>query len=138
MFDPVIARVLAEYDALGLIDRRPLTFRPERAIEPDGVLAFPGKVLVDAAGGRLFVADSGHHRLLVLALSGDGAEGRIEVVVGSGEAALRDGDFATAAFNDPHGMALVGDVLYVADTENHAVRVVDLQARNGRDCGGYG
>ena len=41
-------------------------------------------------------------------------------MIGSGTAGLADGDFATAQFNQPQGMALHGDLLYVADTENHA------------------
>jgi sugar lactone lactonase YvrE len=55
----------------------------------------------------------------------------IRAVVGSGEAGLLDGDFATARFDYPQGLGLVGDtpdrqVLYVADAENHAIRGVDL------------
>lgn len=126
MFDPAIAQAIAEFDARGLIDRRLPIFRPERLIGPDAVLSFPGKVLVDLAGGRLFIADSGHHRLLVVALSDEGTEGQIEALIGTGKATLYDGGFAAAAFNAPRGMALVGDVLYVADTGNHAIRAVRL------------
>jgi hypothetical protein len=41
-------------------------------------------------------------------------------------AGLRDGGFDTAAFNRPQGVAYSpsGDALYVADTENHALRKV--------------
>lgn len=138
MFDPVIAQAIAEYDARGLIDRRRLNFRPERMVEPGVALCFPAKVLADPAGRRLFIADSGHHRLLLVSLSSNGIEGQIEAVIGSGVAGLRDGDFATAAFNDPHGMALAGDVLYVADTENHAIRAVHLHARTVETVAGTG
>ena len=46
-------------------------------------------------------------------------------MVGSGEPGLADGDLRTAQFNRPQGVAVSGDRLYVADTENHAVRQVD-------------
>jgi DNA-binding beta-propeller fold protein YncE len=85
-------------------------------------LSFPSKVLVDEAGGRLFIADSGHHRIVVAALT----DFEVLQVIGTGEAGLEDGDFSTAQFNTPQGMELVGDVLYVADTNNHAIRAVNL------------
>ena len=45
-------------------------------------------------------------------------------------AALRDGDYETAAFFRPQGMTLADEnTLYVADTENHAIRKIDLDAR---------
>ena len=46
--------------------------------------------------------------------------------IGSGVIGAEDGDFSTASFHHPQGMALLGDVLYVADTENHLLRKVDL------------
>jgi hypothetical protein len=39
---------------------------------------------------------------------------------------LVDGDLATAEFWEPAGVSLSGRTLYVADTNNHAVRAVDL------------
>jgi hypothetical protein len=77
-------------------------------------LRYPGKVAV--GGGRLVVADSGHHRLLVL-----GLEGGVQAVVGAGTAGWRDGALATAQFRGPQWVCLVGEVVYVADTSNHAV-----------------
>ena len=53
-------------------------------------------------------------------------EGVVTTVIGSGEEGLADGDFRTARFNHPQGLALHGENLYVADTENHALRQVDL------------
>jgi len=84
-------------------------------------LRFPGKVLADAAGGRLFIADSNHNRIVVA-----GLDGKLKSVIGSGAIGMDDGAFDKATFNHPQGMALVGDVLYVADTENHMLRKVDL------------
>ena len=44
-----------------------------------------------------------------------------------------DGDFSKAEFNRPQGMCLAGETLYVADTENHAIRAVDLKAKQRDD-----
>ncbi|MEA2584395.1 MAG: hypothetical protein QOF33_2480 [Thermomicrobiales bacterium] len=122
--DPVrdlLRGMIAEYDAEGLIDRTPLPLVP--IAEPAGVLRFPGKVLADGANGRLFVADSGHNRVLIADL-----DGKIQRTIGSGEAGLLDGESDTARFSEPQGMALTPDdrTLYVADRANHALRAIDL------------
>jgi DNA-binding beta-propeller fold protein YncE len=142
VFDPIIAQIVQESDAQGALDRRPLDFlRPEHLAEPERALAFPGKVLA-TSDGRLFVADSDHNRILVVDLAPDGETGKVREIVGSGEAALADGTFAHAAFHRPQGLCLTpgsspspiergegGEILYVADSENHAVRAVDLRDR---------
>jgi DNA-binding beta-propeller fold protein YncE len=117
-FDALLAEMVAAFAGAGLLDRRPLHYRPEPM--PTGPLLFPGKVLADAGGQRLFIADSGHHRVVVTDL-----HGAVQQIIGSGEAGLRDGPAGEARFNAPQGMALHGDTLLVADTENHAVRAVD-------------
>ena len=117
--DRLLGEMVAEFDSSGLLERRELDFAGNA--EPDTPLSFPGKVLADEAGGRLFIADSNHNRIVVASL-----DGSVTHIIGSGEDGLADGDFAAAQFSHPQGMALDGDVLFVADTENHAVRKVDL------------
>jgi len=134
VFGAVIAEVIRTFDARGQIDRRPLRFDLERERAPEPVLSFPGKVLADGASRRLFIADSNHNRIVVASL----VDGSVQEVIGQGEAGWRDGDFETAQFNHPQGMALRGETLYVADTENHAIREVDLKARQVRTIAGTG
>lgn len=131
-FDELLRRMVEEFDAAGWLDRRPLPFERERRPDPTP-LRFPGKVLADEAGGRLFVSDTGGHRIVVADL-----EGRVRQVVGSGAPGLADGPLAEAAFYQPQGLALDGDTLYVADTENHALRAVDLAAGRVRTIAGTG
>ena len=133
-FDRVIGRVVQEYDRRGLLRRGRIVWPLEREKEAAGrPVAFPGKVLADAASGRLFIADSGHHRVLVATLDGE-----VRQVVGDGTPGLQDGALASARFRTPQGMALEGDLLYVADTENHAVRRVDLAAGRVETVAGTG
>ena len=132
-FNSVIGDMVREFDEDGLIDRKPLLFKPEREREKDGDLSFPGKVLVDAKSGRLFIADSGHHRLLIASF-----DGRVTQVVGSGEAGKSDGAFHQASFDEPQGMALNGERLYVADAKGHAIREVDLANHNVKTIVGTG
>lgn len=71
----------------------------------------------------LYVSDAGdNNRIGYLDI-----HGRVQTVAGSGEGLL-DGPAAQARFHTPSGIALAADgTLYIADTGNHAVRVL----RNG-------
>jgi len=120
--DAALSRMVEKFDRDGRLDRRPLSFTAAWENEPDGPLFFPGKVLADPAGKRLFVADTGHHRILELS-----TDGRLRRTFGSGAAGFEDGDPQSARFRGPQGMALVGEWLYVADTGNHVIRRIDLQ-----------
>jgi len=100
-------------------------------------LQHPAKLLY-AVGDRLFVADTGHHRILEVQLSLDGLSGEIVRIFGSGEAGWQDGHRQQAHFHSPHGLALHDNTLYVADTENHAIRAIDLVREQVRTVAGTG
>lgn len=123
VFDSVVGGLLAHPNVVDLINREPLR---AAAYEGEDVLArplrYPGKVLADVAGGRLFIADTGHHRIVVV----DMETQEVLEVIGNGRPGLLDGGYAEASFQQPQGLELRGDVLYVADTNNHAIRAVDL------------
>jgi hypothetical protein len=72
----------------------------------------------------LYVADTYNHKIKVL----DVASRQITTLTGNGRG-KNDGTFQTARFYEPGGLALAGDKLFVADTNNHAIRVLDLKAR---------
>jgi len=96
--------------------------RPDVATEPDvdrTFLRFPGKVHVTK--DRLFIADSGHNRIIVADL-----EGRVQGIVGEGGAGAHDGPAGEASFHNPQGMTSDDKRLYVADTGNHLLRGIDL------------
>ena len=130
-FDDLLGRMIAEFDESGLMDRTALGLVPGQ--RPNTTLSFPGKVLADASGDRLFIADSNHNRIVITSLTGEARE-----VIGTGEEGLADGEFDAAALNHPQGMAMLGETLYVADTENHAIRKVDLLARTVETVAGNG
>ena len=121
-WNEIIAEAVRTYEAQGLIDRTPLKLALEKDQAPDTTLSFPGKVLADEKGDRLFIADTGHDRIVVATLAGE-----VQGVIGSGLRGLVDGALDEARFAHPQGMALDGDKLYIADTENHALRLADLR-----------
>jgi DNA-binding beta-propeller fold protein YncE len=115
----------------GKLDRRELKWKLERDKEKRGTLWFPGKVL--ASGDRLYIADSMQHRILVTDLAG-----KVLEKIGSGEEGWQDGSFETARFDEPLGVAPRGDLLYIADRENHCIRAADLRARTVKTLAGTG
>lgn len=50
--------------------------------------------------------------------------GKVLKVYGSGRPGLHDGEGTDAEFNTPQGLVYHEEALYVADTENHALRKV--------------
>ena len=75
-------------------------------------------VALDSAG-TLYVADSGNHRIRII------AGGQVSTLAGDGTAGFLDGPAISARFNGPVGLALGSDgKLYVADAGNHSIRVI--------------
>ncbi|KAM9462167.1 NHL repeat-containing protein 2 [Clarias gariepinus] len=100
---------------------------------PPSVLSFPGKVAVDPRSKHLAIADTGHHRVLVVTSSG-----QVLYSVGGPESGKQDGDLSAARFNSPQGIFMRGDIVYVADTENHLIRKIDLSERRVTTLAGVG
>lgn len=98
-------------------------------------LRHPGNVAVDIEG-RLVVADTGNHRILIGHMVSDALD--VQHVIGGVEAGFADGALADAAFHEPRGLALSGDVLIVADRGNHAIRMVDLASGTVATVAGTG
>lgn len=94
--------------------------------EEGGVLSFPTGLAHDPARGLVWIADTGHDRLVAIADSG--TEETARIVHGGVHAGCLDGSFEEALFDAPTGLAYdaARDRVYVADSGNHAVRVVDL------------
>jgi DNA-binding beta-propeller fold protein YncE len=134
---PHLERMIAQYDAQGLLDRQPVERRLEKDAQPATVLLYPSKLVVTSEA-TIFVADTGHHRVLQLDLEPDHRSARVARVFGSGEAGFADGTAETARFHDPHGLSRKGSTLYVADTENHAIRAIDLDLGTVRTVAGTG
>jgi thiol-disulfide isomerase/thioredoxin len=132
--DALIARLIKIHRENKTLKEEPAHFELVRYRERgDSPLYFPGKVLADGPGRRLFIADSTHHRIVITDL-----EGNKLAIAGTGQAGATDGSFAVAQFNDPQGMALRGATLYVADRKNDLIRALDLEAGTVKTIAGTG
>jgi thiol-disulfide isomerase/thioredoxin len=133
LFDEHISQMVTYFRAKGELSEKPLSFRLERSFAPPSLLSFPGKVLADEKGDRLFISDSNHNRVIITSL-----DGVVRDVIGDGAIGARDGSFAEAELNHPQGLALDGETLYICDTENHLIRRADLRARTVETLAGTG
>lgn len=133
LFDSVIEQMVKYHRWKGTLDENPIVFESEASKAQPTPLRYPGKVLVDGTSNRVFVTDSNHNRIIVA-----NTDGQLLHVMGTGRVGRSDGAFDVAEFNHPQGTVLVENKLYVADTENHLLRVVDLEALSVTTLAGTG
>ena len=133
LFDKLIGMLVDYHKKKGTLDRSPVRFDLESHRLKPSPLKFPGKVLADHKGGRLFITDTNHNRIVVT-----GLDGTLKETIGSGAIGRQNGRYADATFDHPQGTVLIGNELYVADTENHMIRIVDLTRKTVRALAGTG
>src|SRR3989339_1327039 len=131
--DKLIGKLVSEFRSKNLINEKPIPLSLEKYKLGPSYLSFPGKILADEASNRLFIADSNHNRIVIANL-----EGEVLDIAGNGEIGRGDGTFKDASFLHPQGMVLQGDNLYVADTENHLIRKLDLKSKTVKTIAGTG
>jgi sugar lactone lactonase YvrE/peroxiredoxin len=120
----MISLLLAEAKQKGIANSQPPRLNKNPNNGHKDPFLYPGKVL-PLNDGTLLVADSAHHRLVQMK-----DDGEVVDVIGSGLDGFRDGTFTESAFSRPQGMVeMAPGVLWVADTDNHSIRRVDLRKR---------
>ncbi|KAK7379175.1 hypothetical protein VNO80_04628 [Phaseolus coccineus] len=137
--DDFVEAALLFYGKQNMLDNTPISLSLEKDNDPrllTSPLKFPGKLAVDVLNNRLFISDSNHNRIVVTDLDGN----FIVQIGSSGEEGLKDGSFDDATFNRPQGLAYNAkkNILYVADTENHALREIDFVNEKVRTLAGNG
>jgi len=117
----LIAAALDLYGERGMLDAAAPALALESRAELPRTLRFPGQLALDQASRRLWIADSGHHRVVECTL-----EGSFLRAFGCGEPGWVDGPAHSARLRSPQGMALSNGALLVADAGNHLLRSIDL------------
>jgi len=130
--EDIVDVLLEKHGKAGTLAGRPLYIeRPK--IADRKTLSYPGKLAFSPDGKMIAVSDSNHNRILVLNING-----KITHTIGSGERGLVDGNFEKASFFRPQGVLWNDDKIYVADTENHALREIDLARKMASTLAGTG
>ncbi len=132
--DRAISTTIAKLRKKKTLDETPLRFDTAKfRDQEDTPLYFPGKVVADVKGGRLLIADSTHHRIVITDM-----DGKKIAIAGTGYPGNKDGSFETAQFDDPQGMAIQGEIVYVADRKNNTIRRLDLKGHSVKTIAGTG
>jgi thiol-disulfide isomerase/thioredoxin len=133
--DAVICSLLEEGKERGTLASAPPQFERKARVPSASGLAFPGKVLAEPSGKYLFISDSNHDRVIIA-----NPAGNVIAIAGSGRKGNSDGSFTQAEFHNPQGLAYdaAKNVLYIADTDNHLIRKLDLSAKTVETISGTG
>ena len=146
--DRVLTAMIDEFDSSGVLNREAVPFEYGAEAESHGALSFPGKILA-ADNDNLFIADSNHHRVVIAS-----KDGKVSDIIGNGESPLAlesfdplpgvlnpigsEWEFDAPIFDNPQGMALDGEVLYVADAGTHTIQRVDIASQTVSVIAGTG
>jgi sugar lactone lactonase YvrE/thiol-disulfide isomerase/thioredoxin len=135
--DAAIGTALDDARNLGILATKKVEYKLDAAVPSASGLSFPGKVtgspMTADAPGYVFIADSSHNRVIVTSWpdTRDGrAASRLVWTIGDTEPGLADGTITAARFQNPQGLFFdpSSRTLYVADTDNHAIRAIDIKA----------
>ncbi len=108
----------------------------QKPLQKKTTLSFPSKIEYSEVFSQLFIVDSNHNRILATQL--EDTKSYLVQQIGSGEVGFEDGSFEKAKFNHPQGIARKRDILYIADTGNHTIRLVDLKQKTVKTIAGNG
>jgi hypothetical protein len=84
----------------------------------DALLQYP--LGLDHHGGNLYIADTYNNKIKLL----NPRTTRVTTLLGTGEPGHEDG--ATPIFNEPRDLSVADDRIWIADTNNHAIRVAPV------------
>ncbi|KAK9508441.1 hypothetical protein O3M35_005996 [Rhynocoris fuscipes] len=124
-----ISQALEYYSKVGLLSKKKLSIIDTSANRihaeaKNNTLLYPGKVTISSCGNFIAIADSGHHRIIVADLNSN----EILHIIGGPNPGLTDGKFDEAKFFSPQGLTFFGEnTIFVADTENHCIRQIDIK-----------
>lgn len=119
MIEDTIDVLLEKHANSHTLAREPVILQHTRQ-KNNTTLSFPGKISI--SNNKIAISDSNHNRIIVTDLLG-----KILHVIGNSKPGFQDGEISDASFFRPQGVAWKDDTIFVADTENHALRKIDLQ-----------
>lgn len=120
--------------------KTPLPIALEKDKVAKGELFYPSKVVYDESSKLVYVADSSHHQIAAYTWDIKSPENlKPAFRIGkSGTAGFANGSYASARFRRPQGLLVSKGILYIADTENHSIRKVDLKTKSVSTIAGNG
>jgi len=97
----------------------------------DFICDFPNKKI--SKTNVLIISNTGKNNIIVAGLNGETL-----LEIGSESSGFEDGNLNNATFNSPRGLLFADNILYVADTQNHALRKVNFKTGEVKTIAGNG
>jgi DNA-binding beta-propeller fold protein YncE len=72
----------------------------------------------------LYITDTYNNKIKRISID----TGETKTIAGSGQSGFRNGTWDTSSFYEPGGIEIYKNKIYVADTNNHAIRIIDLES----------
>lgn len=126
----IIAKTIAADRKAGTLAAHGLNLPVQHTLVSASGLLFPGKIIADSKIHRLFVADTGHNRIVETTWPDALGHCKLVAIYGNGRCGHVDGPAKQAEFDAPQGLAVDHGALYVADTMGEYVRKINLQTGN--------
>lgn len=132
--DSILKGMVDEFREAKLINPNPIDKIQLIKNKPNTLLSFPTKLALNKNGTELFVSNSNRNQVLRIDLKTN----RILEKIGSGERGFKDENFYAANFNYPQGLAIDDNLLYIADSKNHSIRLANLKTKKVTTLAGIG
>lgn len=113
-------RMLEKGRAKTLVGTDPTEAGFKDGVRGQALMRHPSGIFADPSG--IYLGDSLNHSIRRFDLT----LGRLVTIAGNGKPGDVDGAMPLARFNGPGGVTRSKDVFYIADTNNHKIRVLDV------------
>ena len=130
--EDVIEVLLEKYTNTSTLEEKPTKVYKTKIIDKS-ILSYPSKLSFSPDGKMIAISDSNHNRIVIVDL-----DGKIRHIISSGNRGFKDGSFEESSFFRPQGIFWHDNWIYVADTENHALREIDLVNKQVTTLAGTG
>jgi hypothetical protein len=114
-----VAAIAEEGRVVTLVGTGLFDFGDHNGVGKEALLQHPQGLTVHE--DTIYIADSYNNKIKSMAIGSL----QVKTVAGSGKAGTSDGAVDQAEFNEPAGVVIVGNRIYVADTNNHLIRVIN-------------
>ena len=130
MLEMSLAHLIEEFKNKGMLEGNAEELLNLKRTYGPTTLKFPGKIAFSANDNAFAAADSNHNQIITIDRTG-----HITRRIGKGSIGKHNGQFDKAEFYRPQGLCFHNGIIWVADTENHLIRKIDLSNETVTFCG---
>jgi thiol-disulfide isomerase/thioredoxin/DNA-binding beta-propeller fold protein YncE len=133
LLDATLAKLIEDMNKKGVLQGNAAELLQPPESPGQTTLRFPGKIAFSESDNEFAIADCNHNQIVTADRTG-----KITRRIGSGAIGHKDGDLDSAEFFRPQGLCYHDGIIWVADTENHLIRKIDLAAGRVESVAGNG